>query len=68
MLNRAFECPVAKKTVIFSIRLREVRSGFPPVREFAGCTGLSECGVESRGPDGATYNWSLCPLYSSMNR
>lgn len=66
MLDRTFDCPVAKKTVTFSVRVREVRAGFPPVRAFAGCTGLSQCGVAPADGFGS-YNWSICPMHSNLN-
>jgi hypothetical protein len=67
MIDQSFDCPVAKKTVTWSTVVRHVRPGFLPIREFRGCTGLSSCGVETRDDVGATYNWSLCPMSSSLS-
>jgi hypothetical protein len=67
MPDRTFECPVAKKTVTFSTRSRDVGRGLPPTPpEFVGCTGLSTCGVRTEHADGWEFNWNICPGKRSM--
>jgi hypothetical protein len=66
VIDQTFDCPVAKKTVTFSVNVRHVRNGFPPVREYGGCTGVSLCGVEQHHNGGASYNWDICPQYRAM--
>lgn len=67
MIDETFDCPVAKRAVTWSTVVRNVRAGFPPVREFADCTGLSSCGVEKKNSTGATYNWQRCPKHRTLN-
>lgn len=68
MIDETFDCPVAKKTVIWSTVVRQVRAGFPPVREFGDCTGLASCGVKTSSSDGfGSFNWHICPKQKTMN-
>lgn len=65
MLNRTFECPVAKKSVTFSTKVQQPRNDFPPNEAFISCSGISECGVGPTGGFGE-YNWHLCPMKANL--
>ncbi len=64
--KHSFFCPVAKREVTYQTEMGFPRESLPPVTNFKDCDGLSSCGVRQGHADGSSYNWSVCPIHSSM--
>ena len=63
-----FDCPVAKRKVKTRIEIKQIRSGFPPVKNFEDCDGLPTCGVRKNNADGSSeFYWNICPLFRNLN-
>lgn len=64
--STTFDCPVARKSVTYTVSDDLSPSGKPPESRIKACTGLATCGVEERFRGGVSHHWQLCPAHRSL--